>query len=116
MSSARTEKPSTEPTEAWSPKTNIWLYSNSYTNIPIPFSVFVPIPSENHLEKVYRLFHWFEFKRKKTLFLIFLKEEEEVEYNEEEEAIKNNLETEEALSNEVLDSILQQWWHKEPFK
>ena len=43
-------------------------------------------------------------------------EEDEIEYTEEEEAIKTNLETEEPLSNEVMDNILQQWWHKEPFK
>lgn len=43
-------------------------------------------------------------------------EEEEVEYTEEEEAIKNNLESEEPLPAEVLDNILQPFWHKEPYK
>lgn len=45
-----------------------------------------------------------------------IQEAEEIEYSEEEEAIKNNIENEEPLSNEVLDNILPNWWHKEPFK
>lgn len=43
-------------------------------------------------------------------------EEEEIQYTEEEEAIKNNLESEEPLPAEVLDNILQPFWQKEPFK
>lgn len=43
-------------------------------------------------------------------------DEEEVEYTEEEESIKNNLESDEPLSNEVLENILPNWWQKEPFK
>jgi len=49
-------------------------------------------------------------------YLPLYQEEEEVEYTEEEEAIKANLETEEALSDDVLNNILPQWWNKEPFK
>ena len=45
-----------------------------------------------------------------------LQEQEEVEYTEEEEAIKNNIESDEALSNDILDNIVPNWWHKEPFK
>ena len=47
---------------------------------------------------------------------IFQQEEEEIEYTEEEEAIKNNLESDEAIPAEVLDTIVPQWWNKEPFK
>jgi adenylate/nucleoside-diphosphate kinase len=59
------------------------------------------------------------------VFLLFLlhelyfwqeKEEEEVEFTEEEEAIKANLESDEPLPAEVLDTIIPAWWNKEPFK
>lgn len=43
-------------------------------------------------------------------------EEEEPELTEDEEAIKANLESSEALPPELLDNILNQWWTKEPFK
>ena len=42
--------------------------------------------------------------------------EPEPEFTEDEEAIKANLESEEALPNEVIDKILPDWWKKEPFK
>ncbi|XP_050391523.2 adenylate kinase 9 [Patella vulgata] len=43
-------------------------------------------------------------------------EEIEIEFTEDEEAIKANLESDEPLPSEVMDNILTQWWHKEPFK
>lgn len=39
-----------------------------------------------------------------------------MEFTEEEEAIKANLESDEPLPAEVLDTILPAWWNKEPFK
>lgn len=44
------------------------------------------------------------------------KEEEEVEFTEEEEAIKANIENEDPLSDDILNNIVPDWWHKEPFK
>lgn len=44
------------------------------------------------------------------------KEEEEVEYIEEEEVIKFNLESDEFFFVEVLDIIFFVWWNKELFK
>lgn len=44
------------------------------------------------------------------------KEEEEVEYIEEEEVIKFNLEFDEFFFVEVLDIIFFVWWNKELFK
>ena len=43
-------------------------------------------------------------------------EEEAIELTEEEEAIKTSLENSDTLSNEILDTIIPQWWNKEPFK
>lgn len=43
-------------------------------------------------------------------------EEEEPELTEDEEAIKANLESADPLPSELLDSIISQWWNKEPFK
>ncbi|KAI8508321.1 adenylate kinase [Branchiostoma belcheri] len=42
--------------------------------------------------------------------------EEEIPLTEDEEAIKNNLESEDALPPDVLDKIVPEWWNKEPFK
>jgi len=42
--------------------------------------------------------------------------EEEVEYTEEEESIKNNIENDDPLSDDVLNNIVPGWWQKEPFK
>ena len=50
MSGARTEKRSPEPTQARSPKRNIRIV---LTNIQIPFSLFVPIPSFDGKELCY---------------------------------------------------------------
>ncbi|KAK7500075.1 hypothetical protein BaRGS_00008622, partial [Batillaria attramentaria] len=43
-------------------------------------------------------------------------EEPEVEYTEEEEAIKTSLENNDSLAPEFLENIVAQWWQKEPFK
>ena len=43
-------------------------------------------------------------------------EEEEVEFTEDEEAIKNYLETGDPLPTELLDKIVTSWWKEEPFK
>lgn len=43
-------------------------------------------------------------------------EEEEIEYDDEEDAIKQHLETDEALPTEILDKIFPQLWQNEPFK
>jgi adenylate/nucleoside-diphosphate kinase len=51
-----------------------------------------------------------------VIYLFDWQEEEEIEYTEEEDAIKSNLESEEPLPAEVLDNILQPFWQKEPFK
>ena len=48
--------------------------------------------------------------------LFYEQEEEEPELTEEEEAIKANLESQDPLPPELLDSILTSWWTKEPFK
>ncbi|OAF69647.1 hypothetical protein A3Q56_02552 [Intoshia linei] len=39
-----------------------------------------------------------------------------VVYDEDEEAIKAYLESEEPMSNELLDKIILQWWNKEPYR
>lgn len=43
-------------------------------------------------------------------------EDEESKLTEDEEAIKSYLETEEPLSTELLEKIVEDWWTKEPFK
>ncbi|XP_074779446.1 adenylate kinase 9 [Athene noctua] len=44
------------------------------------------------------------------------KSKQEVELTDEEEAIKANLMDNKALSPEVLDNIVPDWWRKEPFR
>ncbi|XP_074676651.1 adenylate kinase 9 [Strix aluco] len=44
------------------------------------------------------------------------KSKQEVELTDEEEAIKANLMDDKALPPEVLDSIVLDWWRKEPFR
>ena len=43
-------------------------------------------------------------------------EEEQVEFTEDEEAIVSYLKEDEALTSDVLDKIIPDWWQKEPFK
>ena len=47
-----------------------------------------------------------------------VEEEAEVEFNEEEEAIKSYLEggMEDMLPGEILEKVLGEFWEKEPFK
>ena len=43
-------------------------------------------------------------------------QEEEIEFTEDEEAIKNYLENDDPLPTELLDKIIAPWWNEEPFK
>lgn len=43
-------------------------------------------------------------------------EEEDVQLNDEEEAISAYLKDEDALPNDILDKVLLPFWNKEPFK
>ncbi|PAA54211.1 hypothetical protein BOX15_Mlig023982g3, partial [Macrostomum lignano] len=43
-------------------------------------------------------------------------EEEEISYSDLEENVKNNIEKQDPLTNESLETLLTQFWRSEPFK